>query len=339
MAFNCLELVSGELGNEIEYKNGTNKTIVWLTKDSTTVFDEQFWTIAWIPGFIIITLFIISMPFICYKHYKDVDTKRRMEKMKAMGINTVSKKDVTPILDPYCNYSRDVMDIIFKFADIKIEQELIEYSYTIIQTSAMDKRLKVYCPWIIYLLIGSILIPPYFPLFFSIQHLKDSYESYIEIECIHYFTGMCTKRSCRGKGTQRRCRWVDYDCDFQREFDFEGANICDDETDIDFDDYVFVGKYEDYGGDKCFVNKDTFKIRGNDSGYCCCKESFGRCGSIQCPPNCTDGDCANCWGYWCCILPMVIAILVLCCLMGIIVSNDLDTEYIISPINGYDHLV
>ena len=87
------------------------------------------------------------------------------------------------------------------------------------------------------------------------------------------------------------------------------------------------------------MNEDTFKIRANDSGCCCCKESFGGCGCIQCPAGCDDSNCPNCCGYIFCILPMVMAILGLCSLMGIIVFNDLDTEYIISPMNGYDHLV
>ena len=37
------------------------------------------------------------------------------------------------------------------------------------------------------------------------------------------------------------------DGDFEREFDFEGANVCDDETEIDFDNYVFLGTYKEYG--------------------------------------------------------------------------------------------
>ena len=131
MPSNCERLLSGEFGNKIE--SGTNRTVIWLTsEDISSIFNLQVSSL-WLPGFIMIISWIVLTPFICFKLYNDKDKEKRIEKMKEMGI-TATKPDITPILDPYCEYNRDIIEIIFKFTGIKIENynDLMTYSYQII---------------------------------------------------------------------------------------------------------------------------------------------------------------------------------------------------------------
>ena len=185
-----------------------------------------------------------------------------------------------------------------------------------------------------------VLIPLYFVLFYSIAHLRDSYKSYVKVDCFHYSTDTCIRRSCTGKGPNTRCTNIEYDCGYQWEFDFKAANLCEDEMEINSvdNDYVFKGSYKHYGGNNCFVNKDTFEFRGNDGGCLCCKEAFGRCGYVDCGD---DGSCLclNCAGYIFCIIPTLICIVFYCVFVYLIMNDELGSLYTISPINSHDILV
>ena len=328
-----MKLLSGELGNIIEFimdnETNTNQTIIWLTEDQTSMFNDKFINSdAWIPGLIIIIILSILVPLGCYKYYMNTDKKKRFEKMRKMGINITSKKDIISILNPHCNYNKDLIQIIYEYtADdfAENEQKLLNHSYEILTTSIIDShtgkeflKLRTFQ----YLLITLILIPAYFPLFYSIEHLDDSYKSYIKIDCIYD----AVDKACVESEDED-------DCEYRWEFDFEGANICNDEID-DYDKYEFVGKYASYEGEICYVNKDTFKFRGNDGmdQWCCCvAEPCGRCGNIEC----FGCQCPNCWGYFCCLIPMIMLFICYFCLIGQMQNYDLDREYVIKPIQGH----
>ena len=83
--------------------------------------------------------------------------------MRELDINPITQSDLTPFLDPYCDFNHDIMQIIFEYSGNHIKQSLIEYSHTIIESS-MTKELRNKRSWQ-GLLLGILFIPAYFPLF------------------------------------------------------------------------------------------------------------------------------------------------------------------------------
>eukprot|EP01084_Bolivina_argentea_P138497 243797_1 len=167
----------------------------------------------------------------------------------------------------------------------------------------------------IYICIATLFIILYIPGYFIGAHIQDSYDSYVEVGCILFNCAQNRKydgdvmyqdyniSSCYncldndGFGYGDGC--------FLWKFDMDALCTAPN-ADIILPDTSYVNRqfygtfvspefYNDLNhNQKCFINKNTFKVR---SGGCqCCCTCCSRCGICYC--NCCGGW--RCWGWNCC---------------------------------------
>ena len=241
--------------------------------------------------------------------------------MKDLDITPITQFDLIPILNPYLNYNQDIIQIVFKFSDHSIAGSLIDFSYDIIKSSFAGKDNKVYSHsfWLA-LLTAILVLPAYFPVFYIVEHMKDSYKSYVEIDCQYYVFKKCDDWDYyygpgeNGPKTRKKRNHREVNCQWEWTFDFNDHDVisCSDYgTEIGFDEYMTLihnisnytvkARTEEievdsplYSGDTCYVNTDDFKFRTGNGDNCGCCIRFGK---ISCESWSSEG-CSNCCGYW-----------------------------------------
>eukprot|EP01084_Bolivina_argentea_P194807 334330_1 len=289
---NCSLLISGALGNTIikggngtNVYNDTNITTIWLNEDFTGIFDSKYWTNEWINGFIWTIIISVSISFIILSYCVCYARVRKTEMLKYTDI------PINPILRPYCDHNEDILNIIYEFSGIIIYNKSNPSALTI---QFLSKRA------LLHIFMNSLLLCAYFPLFYTIQHVKDSYNSYILIDCVYHSTNWCWKSDKNGP-IRRRCGY---------EIHFDVASLCKDDNNIDFNDYVFRGEFNDTIPneiDYCAIHKDKYEIRASQYSCCGCEQDCVKCG--RCDKGCCDSYCDNCYAYvgiWVAIMILIV---------------------------------
>ena len=322
-SISCNQLVSS-LVFEQDSSNATNTSTptIWLEPDETSLFDHRIWSGQQCLIGLIISLIVISIPaFIIDRYFKHFDKKKRLNMMEDLDICPITQTGLITIFNPYLNHNKDVIQIIFTYmySDhvIQCSSSLIDYSYDIIESSFGT----CCCPPFWWALsIALLFLPAFFPMFYIIQHIKDSYKSYIEIDCQYYRIKRCDNWGTyygpgKNGGKTKKRRNDPYDCQWEWSFDLNDVISCTDsdasdhsETEIGFDEYVrqiynvsdYTIKAQTeqvgvdgnpvYQGDTCYMNMEDFKFRTGRDDCCGCGIRFGK---IDC--GC---GCPNCLGYW-----------------------------------------
>lgn len=175
---------------ELNYSNPsnfTNESVVSLIKleidiDKESIFNPDLsfnQPLFWIGAAII---FIISFIISCYYAYCGIPRINRiykLKKLKSLNINPYSKKEINPCLDKHTDNVQDINETVFDFANIQSK------SLNSILHSQIDKQ-PLFCYFIKYMFISTLLIASYYQFYSVISHWSDSYKSWIETKCYPY---------------------------------------------------------------------------------------------------------------------------------------------------------
>ena len=269
MSLDCNKLVT----NSQIIKTNDIKTIP-LDEDFVTLFDAPSWdNQSYIIGLLFVLLFILLISsFLLWLLRSTSRIKQRAIKLRIHSMYL--SEEINDPLDPYTNHNQDINSIILAFSDIKI----------IDPSRITPNNHDLFHLFIIYILIGTLLIASYTTTFMVVSHWNDSYVSYLKVEC----------------------NFLSYDFFTRAIAVLDIDELCEGERypNIQFQVNLLYDYAADttYFGNDCYINKHDFTVRAPVipcESLCCC------CGSSDTVSRCGKGiKCAsfnlNCGGYfWC----------------------------------------
>eukprot|EP01084_Bolivina_argentea_P062583 114464_1 len=316
MSISC-SLLQYQIINETLETNAINETLpeIWLYQDRTTLFNDKFW-IQWQfeVGLCFVAFIVIVMSFysVYIRHPRFVQTQKQLKLREAHRDHyIIFESDILPYLNQYTRYNQNVNGIIMEFANVTLK----DINSVIIKT-----RVNYYCCYhkygcyhkgqcyvscpipsylqlVMHILIGTLLIACYIPMYMVTAHFTDSYLSYLKTECYYLYDPNFGLYMFDGISMEDICMNDSLQTDQYNFFVYDTA-------------HTFISSYPNkynvtqYESFDCFINKKTLKVRyAFTEADCKCCIEFVRWGKCSCIWGWRDSCCdSNFCAYVCCAL-------------------------------------